>query len=410
LKENNDNSSREHPRSNRRRDWSQRKLKGHSPKSWTHKGFQHKPPWRSWDHDPSRWPELAKKQRGIFFLRFLAVFSIIVILILGGMAAFVLLLSRLLETGGDRLASIIWISGCGLSILLPLAAVGVAVGVFRGIATPIADVMSATEAVANGNLNVRVPSPKHGPGDFRRLADSFNHMISELSRLDQQRRNLTADVAHELRTPLHIIQGNLEGILDGVYEPTPEQINTLLDETRMLTRLVEDLQLLSTVEAGQLTLKTESVDVSELLIDVSTSFSAQVEASDVTLKVVISENTSPITIQADPGRLDQVISNLTANALRHTSPGGTVTLAAQPEQDSLRITVKDTGEGIPEEDLPYIFNRFWKGDRSRSRTADTGSGLGLAISQNLVQAHGGIIAVESKLGVGTTFTIELPLS
>jgi two-component system OmpR family sensor kinase/two-component system sensor histidine kinase BaeS len=382
----------------------------HHQKPRRGKNFKHTPPWRGWDHDPSHWSEFAKKQRGVFFLRFLGVFGLIVVLVLGGMAAFVILIAQLSEASGGRLASLIWISGCGLSLLLPLLAIGVAIGVFRGIATPIADVMSAAEAVAEGNLSVRVPSPKRGPSDFRRLADSFNHMIAELARLDQQRRNLTADVAHELRTPLHIIQGNLEGILDGVYEPKPEQINTLLDEIRILTRLVEDLQLLSTVEAGQLTLKIEPVDISELLTDISTSFSGQMEAAGLLLQVEVPENTGPIWINADPERLDQVISNLTANALKHTPEGGTITLAAHPFQNFIQIIVKDNGEGIPEEDLPFIFNRFWKGDRSRSRTASTGSGLGLAISRNLVQAHGGTIEVESKLGVGTTFKIKLPLN
>jgi two-component system OmpR family sensor kinase/two-component system sensor histidine kinase BaeS len=314
------------------------------------------------------------------------------------------------NTGGGRLASIIWITGCGLSLLLPLLAIGIAIGVFRGITTPIADVISTAEAVAEGDLSVRVPAIKHGPGDFQQLADSFNHMIAEVARLDQQRRNLTADVAHELRNPLHIIQGTLEGILDGVYEPTPEQIKTLLDEVRILTRLVEDLQLLSTVEAGQLSLKIEPVDVSELLTDISTSFSSQIEAAGLILQVEVPENSGPIWTNADPERLDQVISNLTANALKHTPKGGTITLEAQTSQDSIRIIVKDSGVGIPEEDLPFIFNRFWKGDRSRSRTASSGSGLGLSISQNLVQAHGGTIEVESKLGLGTSFTIELPLS
>lgn len=379
----------------------------HHQKSPGGKNFNHKPSWRGWDHDPSHWSKFAKKQRWVFFFRFLGVFGLIVVLVLGGMAAFVLLIAQLSDTGGGRLASIIWITGCGLSLLLPLLAIGVAIGVFRGITTPIADVISTAEAVAEGDLSVRVPAIRHGPGDFRRLADSFNHMIAEVARLDQQRRNLTADVAHELRNPLHIIQGNLEGILDGVYEPTSEQINTLLDEVRILTRLVEDLQLLSTVEAGQLSLKVEPVDISELLTDISTSFSSQIEAAELTLQVEVPE---PIWINADPERLDQVISNLTANALKHTPKGGTITLEAQPLQDSIRIIVKDSGEGIPEEDLPFIFNRFWKGDRSRSRTASTGSGLGLAISRNLVQAHSGTIEVASKVGLGTTFTIELPLN
>jgi len=344
-----------------------------------------------------------------------------VLLVLGGMAALAFLLTRLF--GGDvQAAVLVWIGGCGLSLALPLLAVGLAVQAFRGIARPLADVMAAANAVAQGDLSVRVPV--HGRGEFDRLAESFNRMIEELERADQQRRNLTADVAHELRTPLHIIQGNLEGILDDVYEPTEEHIGATLDETRLLARLVDDLRTLSLAESGQLPLVWEPVDVIELLADVGTSFSGQAEAAGIDLRVEASGDPSTMTVIADVGRLDQVLGNLIANALRHTPPGGTITLRAEPVlspstllvidsaegpvQDGVRIIVRDTGEGIPAGDLPYIFDRFWRGDRSRSHASGAGSGLGLAIARQLVWAHGGRIGVESEPGQGTTFTIELP--
>jgi signal transduction histidine kinase len=326
------------------------------------------------------------------------------LLFFGGLAAAAFLLTRLF--GGDgQMAALVWILGCSLALALPLLAIGLSMSAFRRFATPLAGVMEAADAVAEGDLSVRLP--ENGTRDFRQLARSFNHMTRELEKAERQRSNLTADVAHELRTPLHIIQGNLEGLLDGVYAPTGAHIGATLEETRLLARLVEDLQTLSLAEAGELELIREPVDLAELLADVRTSFSGQAEAAGVTLELHLEGQPASLTVSADYGRLDQVLGNLMANALRHTPPEGTISLTAEPWSGGVRITLTDTGEGISPEDLPYIFDRFWRGDPSRPHAGGS-SGLGLAIAQQLVRAHDGRLTVASEMGRGSTFTIELP--
>jgi two-component system OmpR family sensor kinase/two-component system sensor histidine kinase BaeS len=275
---------------------------------------------------------------------------------------------------------------------------------FHGAVGPLTHIMNAIDNVAEGDLSTRVTL--YRGRRWRRLAHSFNRMVEELEQADRQRRHLTADVAHELRTPLHIIQGNLEGILDGVYEPTEEHINATLEETRLLARLVDDLRTLSLAEAGQLPLQLEKVDVAELLTDVQTSFSGQAEAAGIALLVAVEGD---LVLTADPTRLDQILGNLLVNALRYTPAGGKIKLCAAPIPDGVRLTVHDTGEGIAAEDLPYVFDRFWRGDKARTHSDGTGGGLGLAIVKQLVGLHNGRITVTSEQGQGATFTIELPV-
>jgi two-component system OmpR family sensor kinase/two-component system sensor histidine kinase BaeS len=296
---------------------------------------------------------------------------------------------------------------CGLPLFLVLVIGTIGTLAFRSLGTPLAKIMAAADAVAEGDLSTRVD--ESGPGEFRRMARAFNRMTAELEHADQQRRNLTADVAHELRTPLHILQGNLEGLQDGIYQPTSEHIAAMLDETQMLSRLVDDLQTLSLAEAGQLQLRLEPVELPELLADVATSFSGQMESAGIDLQVQSQGRPTELTVNGDVERLDQVLSNLLGNALRHTPPGGRILLQAESTPEGVRIRVQDTGEGIAAEDLPYIFDRFWRGDKARQRRSGAGSGLGLAIARQFVQAHGGSIQVESQLGEGTRFTIEMPV-
>jgi len=273
---------------------------------------------------------------------------------------------------------------------------------FRRFGRPMTNIFSAIDSVSEGDLSVRVP--EHYPRQFGQLAKRFNHMVSELERADQQRRNLTADIAHELRTPLHIIQGNLEGILDGVYQATPDHINNTLDETQLLARLVNDLQTLSLAEAGQLPLHTTRFLLADLMDDLTSSFSSQ--AASFGINLTTDTNDPNHELNADYDRLNQVLSNLISNSIRHTPQGGTIALRAESTSNGTFITLHDTGAGIPKDDLPFVFDRFWRGDKSRTERVN--SGLGLAIAKQLILAHGGTIEAQSEPGAGTTFTIELP--
>ncbi len=362
------------------------------------------PPFSRWKH-PTPWAAHRPHKRRFLFWRFVFVFLPVLALFV---LAFVALLSFIFQplreafphTGG--LLALICGLPLGFSVLSAVFG-GVA---FRRFSSPVADVMAAADAVAEGDLSVRVR--ENIPGEFGQLARSFNRMTAELASVEEQRRNLTADVAHELRTPLHIIQGNLEGILDGVYEATPEQIAATLEETRLLARLVNDLQTLSLAEAGQLPLHGEVLNAADLLDDVLTSFSGPAAAAGLELRLELPASTSELELLGDPDRLGQVLNNLVANALRYTAAGGHITLCAAPVATGIRLTVADSGAGIAPEDLPHIFDRFWKGDRTRARREGAGSGLGLAIARQLIQAHGGQIQAESRPGLGTTFIIDLP--
>ncbi len=364
------------------------------------------PPWAH-----GRWagrggPHGLHAKRRLLFFRIASIFAALTLLTLIALALLLGLWAR-----GSRFGPLemLVLAGCAVpGIFLVLAAL-MASFTFRRFGSPLAEVMAAADAVAEGDLSVRVQ--ENLPGELGRLAQSFNRMTEELARDEQQRRNLTADVAHELRTPLHIIQGNLEGILDGVYEPTPEHLSATLEETRLLARLVNDLQTLSLAESGQLPLHPARVQAADLLADVATSFSVQAEEAGIRIEVDVPDGTGEgegLALEADPDRLDQVLSNLVANALRHTPRGGRINLLAEPIPEGMRLAVSDTGAGIPPEDLPFIFDRFWRGDRARSRSGNAGSGLGLAIARGLVQAHGGRIRAESEPGQGTIFVIELP--
>ncbi len=287
-----------------------------------------------------------------------------------------------------------------------LVALALATLLIRQITRPLSALHRASRAIAQGRLDVRVPV--QGQDELGQLAHTFNQMAVALEQQESLRRSLMADVAHELRTPLAGIQGMVEAMQDGVFPPTPENLASIHQQIELLSRLVEDLRTLAHAEAGQLTLEIIALDLAGLATQQVALHQPQAQQKDIALSLDISEPLPPV--QGDEKRLGQVLGNLLTNALRHTSPGGHVTLALQPDPDGVRLYVQDDGEGIAPADLPHIFDRFYRGDPSRSRQRG-GSGLGLAIARQFVAAHGGRIWAESPppgQAQGTRVSVVLP--
>ena len=288
--------------------------------------------------------------------------------------------------------------GAFLGIVLVIVLIVMISRSVRRTAAPIGDVMDAADRVAAGDYAVRVET--QATGEVGRLVTSFNEMAARLHANEAQRRSLLADVAHELRTPLAVIRGNIEGMIDGVYPRDDAHLAPILDETTVMARLLDDLRTLSMAEAGALRLHQEPTDLHALLDDVIAAFTPRATEAGVRLERGMAALPE---IDVDPVRLRQVLENLLANALRYTPPGGGVRLSVTPGRQEATFRVTDTGPGIPPDELPHIFDRFWKSADS------SGSGLGLAIAKSLVEAHDGEIRAESRLGKGTTICFTLPL-
>ena len=272
----------------------------------------------------------------------------------------------------------------------------------RRMAMPLGDIIDAAGHVEAGDFSARV-QPR-GPRELRQLGRAFNDMAERLELTEIQRRNLVADLSHELRTPVSVIQGNLEGMLDGVYAADEAHLAPVLEEVRMLSRLIDDLRTLSEAETGMLELRQEPTDFGILASEVAASFRPQANDQEVELEVNVPDDL-PL-LQVDPVRIREVLVNLTTNALRHTPNGGNITTSSVISDGYAQITVSDTGSGIAPEDLDHVFDRFYKG---ASETGASGSGLGLTIAKNLVAAHGGEITAESTPGEGTVVRFTLPL-
>ena len=273
----------------------------------------------------------------------------------------------------------------------------------RRILSPVESLAQAARALSRGDFSQRVKV--NSRDEFGELATAFNAMAEDLERTEQLRRNMVADVAHELRTPLSNIQGHLEAIRDGLLPAEPATFDSIYEEALLLARLVEDLQDLTLADAGQLTLIRQSVDVADIARRAAAAAQPPAEARGLTIETNLPSQ--PATAEVDPERIGQVLRNLLSNAITHTPEGGRITVELKDEGRELRIGVADTGVGIPPADLPYVFERFYRVDRSRVR-ATGGAGLGLTIAKRLVEAHCGTISVESEPGKGTQFTFTLP--
>ncbi len=367
--------------------------------------FRGRPPW--WpEGDPWPPPELAgprawRRMRQHFFRR--ALFFFVAVGILAAALSTVFLWGVASLLGILRVPP--GLAGFGQAAIAALLALVVAVALFaargfRRMAAPIGEVMTALERVAGGDYSARVR--ERGPREAQTLTHAFNAMAERLERQDDQRRGLLMEVSHELRTPLAVLQGNLEGMLDGVYPRDDAHLSSILEETQVLGRVIEDLRMLTLAEGLELRLTRTPTDLAELAREVLASFQAQADAAGVTL--LLAAEPAPPPAEVDPERIRQVLSNLLSNALRYTPRGGEVRVRlAAGETGPVAVSVEDSGSGIPPEDLPYVFDRFYKSKDSR------GTGLGLAIARSLVRAHGGEISAHSVLGQGTAIRFTLPL-
>jgi two-component system, OmpR family, sensor histidine kinase BaeS len=361
-------------------------------------GWRDGPPWGSgkppWWPDDEEWPPRGPEAWRGMRRRFVRKFALGSALLIAVIVTFAVFVGGAIAGGpghGRPWFGLVGVPIVALAIIL-IARAG------RRVAAPVGEVMEAADRVADGDYEVRVQ--ERGPRDVRRLGRAFNEMAERLGTNEARRRQLLADVAHELRTPLSVIQANLEALLDGLYPLDDAHLRPVLEETKVMSRLLIDLQTLSTAEAGALVLHRESVDPRDLLETAAQSFTAQAEEAGVRLEV--RADTALPTIDVDPLRIGEVLGNLVANALRHTPGGGEVILATRRADDGVAFQVADSGSGIDPGRLPHVFDRF-------SKTPDSeGAGLGLAIAKSLVEAHDGTIQAESG-PAGTTISFTLPV-
>jgi two-component system sensor histidine kinase BaeS len=353
-----------------------------------------------WWPENEPWPPHIRSRRPRFFRRMgclLIVFNLIGLTLFVGIITLIGRWAGLINLPFDP-SKILLPVGIGVFLFVMLM-VGMGGMGMRRLIIPLDDLLKAADQIGEGDYSVRVP--ESGPREIRSLSRAFNNMASRLHVTEEHRRELLADVTHELRNPLTVVQGNLEGMLDGVYPANETNLRSLLEETKTLTRLVEDLRTLALAESGALQLKKEPTDLSILIRDTLASFKGQLDNAKISSDVEAVDDLPWLEI--DAMRIRQVLSNLVANALRYTPTGGKISVRYRQEDGQAMLSVHDTGPGIAAADLPHVFERFYKS------TDSGGMGLGLAIARHLVEAHGGTITVESSPGQGTTMRVILPM-
>lgn len=310
---------------------------------------------------------------------------------------------------GSSASEEVFIGSVNRSLLLAVMAAGLAavlltLALSRRILGPVEALTAAARRMEKGDLSQRAEVQSRD--EVGELARAFNAMADGLARLETLRRNMVTDVAHELRTPLSNVRGYLEALRDGLTRPSPALIDSLYEEAMLLSRLVDDLQELALAEAGQLKLVRQPVALAEIVEQVVSIFQAQTTAKGLTMRADLPADLPPA--NADPERVGQVLRNLLDNAIAYTLPGGEIIVAARTVGSEVEVSVRDTGIGIASEHLPYVFERFYRADKSRARTTG-GAGLGLAIVKQLVEAHGGRVWAESEPDQGSRFSFTLPL-
>lgn len=286
--------------------------------------------------------------------------------------------------------------GAGIALVLGIV-------LSRTLTRPIRELTNATHAVSDGDLSQQVPVRSND--ELGELARAFNRMSTELSRSVNARKQMTADIAHELRTPLSLILGHAEAVHDGVLPPTRENFEIIRDEATRLEHLINDLRTLSLADAGELSIQLQTIEPERLINEVASLYQYQTQRKNITFSLDVARHLPAI--EVDPGRMTQVLTNILDNALRHTPEGGTVMLSARDLENQVELAIQDSGPGLDAEALERIFERFYRADPSRQRV-DGGSGLGLAIAKSIVQAHGGQLSAESEPGQGLKVRVLLP--